>query len=134
LVVGIRARVRTFEPGVFAVAAREKSFRYLVRMRSVPVGNAATCIDAFVFSEGAQAYGGYPDIDALHKEQSVEMDVKKREAILHRIQQLMHERVMFAPIIEAAIFHGVGPRVQESALGLIPGHPYSAPYEELRLK
>jgi hypothetical protein len=30
-------------------------------------------------------------------------------------------------------FNGVGPRVAESGLGLIPGHAYSAPYEDLRL-
>ena len=32
-------------------------------------------------------------------------------------------------------FHnGVGPRVEESGLGLIPGHAYSAPYEDLKLR
>ena len=44
------------------------------------------------------ACGGYPDIDALFKQQDVETDRSKREALLHQIQQLMHERVMFAPI------------------------------------
>ncbi len=29
---------------------------------------------------------------------------------------------------------GVGARVEEAALTLIPSYPYSAPYEELRLK
>ena len=28
----------------------------------------------------------------------------------------------------------VGPRVEESGLGLIAGHAYSAPYEDLKLK
>ena len=53
---------------------------------------------------------------------------------LHRLQQLMHERVMFAPIIEPAFLNGVGPRLPESGLGLITSHPYSSPYENLRLK
>jgi hypothetical protein len=30
--------------------------------------------------------------------------------------------------------NGHGPRVQESGLGLIPGHAYSAPYEDVRIK
>ena len=30
--------------------------------------------------------------------------------------------------------HGVGPRVGESGLGLIPGHGYSSPYEDVTLK
>jgi ABC-type transport system substrate-binding protein len=31
-------------------------------------------------------------------------------------------------------FNGQGPRVEESGLGLIPGHAYSAPYEDVKLK
>jgi peptide/nickel transport system substrate-binding protein len=30
--------------------------------------------------------------------------------------------------------NGVGPRIEESGLGLITGHAYSAPYEDLALK
>ena len=85
-------------------------------------------------SGGIRAYGGHPDIDALFRDQATEMDVKKREALLHRIQQLMHERVMFAPILEPAFLSGVGPRVEESGLGLITGQSFSLPYEDLRLK
>ena len=33
-----------------------------------------------------------------------------------------------------AFLNGVGPRVQESGLGLISGHAYSAPYEDVTLK
>ena len=43
-------------------------------------------------STGAFAYGGYPDIDELFKQQDVETDRSKREALLHQIQQLVHER------------------------------------------
>ena len=41
---------------------------------------------------------------------------------------------MYAPIWELAFLNGVGPRVQESGLGLIAGHAYSAPYEDVKLK
>jgi peptide/nickel transport system substrate-binding protein len=44
------------------------------------------------------AYGGYPDIDGLYKEQALVTDRRKREALLHQIQQLLHERVRFGPI------------------------------------
>jgi peptide/nickel transport system substrate-binding protein len=87
-----------------------------------------------VVTDGIRSYGGYPEIDALYREQAVERDAKKREALLHRIQQAMHERVMFAPIVEPAFLNGIGPRVDESGLGLITGHLYSAPYEDLRIK
>ena len=54
--------------------------------------------------------------------------------LLHRMQQIVHERAMFAPIWELAFLNGVGPRVAESGLGLIAGYAYSAPYEDLKLK
>ena len=48
---------------------------------------------------------------------------KRREALLHKIQQLMHERAMFAPIVEPPFLNGVGPRLAE--VPTISGHPYS---------
>ena len=83
---------------------------------------------------GAYVYGSYPDIDSLFKDQAAELDRKKREALLHKIQQLMHEKVMYIPMWELAFINGQGPRVQESGLALIPGHAYSAPYEDVQLK
>jgi peptide/nickel transport system substrate-binding protein len=41
---------------------------------------------------------------------------------------------MFAARVEPAFLNGVGPRVDEAGLGLITGHLYSAPYEDLRIK
>jgi peptide/nickel transport system substrate-binding protein len=54
--------------------------------------------------------------------------------MLQRIQQLMHEKVMYAPIWELGFIHAQGPRVAESGLGLIPGWAFSAPYEDVKLK
>jgi peptide/nickel transport system substrate-binding protein len=85
-------------------------------------------------SDGSYAYGGYPDIDALYKKQALETDRKKREAILHQIQQLLYERVRFGPIYEYIWPSGLGPRVAEPALMLINPYPWSAPLEEVRLK
>jgi len=132
--VGIRAKLRPLERAAFYKADQEKSFKHLVRPGSAAAGNAATRIEAFVVTGGIRAYGGHPDIDGLFREQAVEADIKKREALLHRIQQLMHERVMFAPILEPAFLSGVGPRVDPSTLALIAGHAFSYPYEEIRLK
>jgi len=70
--------------------------------------------------------------DALFRDQAGEMDRNRREALLHRIQQLMHERAMFGPIIEQAGLIGVGPRLAE--VPTITGHPFISPYEDLKLK
>jgi peptide/nickel transport system substrate-binding protein len=132
--VGIRAKVRPLERAAFVTAHQEKKLRNLVRQASAAFGNAATRVEAFVQSKGMFAYGGHPDIDGLFEEQGTMMDAKRREATLHRLQQLMHERALHLPLFETAFLNGVGPRVAESGLGLVPNHLYSAPFEDLRLK
>ena len=64
----------------------------------------------------------------------METDRSKREALLHKIQQLVHERAMFAPIFLFVWPSGMGPRVEESGLWLIKPYPWAAPLEEVRLK
>ena len=51
------------------------------------------------------------------------MDHGKREKLLHQAQQLINEKVMYAPLLELA-----------DVAGLTPSMSSSAPYEELRLK
>ena len=46
--------------------------------------------------------------------------MKKREALVHQIQQILHERVTHIPIYELAFIWGVGPRVEEPGINLIP--------------
>jgi peptide/nickel transport system substrate-binding protein len=132
--IGIHLTVSPMERVAFNKALQERKLKNLVLGANAAIGNAATRIEAAVFSEGLYAYGGYPDIDVLFREQAAELDRKKREALLHKIQQLMHQRVMFAPLFEPAFLSGYGPRVAESGLGLISAHLYSAPYEDVKLK
>ena len=132
--VGIRVKLRPLERAAFFKGYAEKKFKNLIQGASGAFGNAATRIETFVASGGAYSYGSYPDMDALFKEQAAEIDLKKRGEKLQRIQQLVHERTMYAPIWQLAFINGQGPRVGESALGKIEGHAYSAPYEDVRLK
>ena len=81
----------------------------------------------FVASGGTYVYGSYGEIDGFFREQATELDPKKRAAILERIQQLIHEKAMFAPIWEIGGLSGVGPRVEDSGRGHIAGYPFSAP-------
>ena len=118
----------------FLKAYQEKQLKNIIYSLSGIFGNAATRIEAFVASGGAYAYGGYPDIDGLFREQAAELDSKKREMTLHRIQQLIHEKAMYLPIWQLAILQGYGARVAESGLGLINDYPWSAPYEDLKVK
>jgi peptide/nickel transport system substrate-binding protein len=132
--VGIRVRVRTMERAAFLGDWRAKKLRGLVLALSGAYGNAATRIEAFVAGNGAFAYGSYQDIDDLFRQQAVELDPQKRQALLQQIQRLVHDKAMFAPIWELAFINAYGPRVAESGLGLIPLFAYSGPLEDLRLK
>ena len=132
--VGIRTRLRPLERVAFFSAYGEKKFRNVVQGGSGAFGNAATRLEAFVAAGGTYVYGSYPDIDGLFREQAVELDPKRREVILFRIQQLIHDKVLVAPIWLNAGLSGVGPKVEESGIGLIAGYAFSAPYEDVRLK
>jgi peptide/nickel transport system substrate-binding protein len=131
---GIRVRLRPLERAAYNKGQVEKTFKNLVLSASAAFGNAATRLEAFVASGGAYVYGSYPDIDGLFREQATELDRKRREAALHRIQHLIHEKAMVAPIWQLAAMGGHGPRVEESGLGLITGFPFSGPYEDVKLK
>jgi hypothetical protein len=70
----------------------------------------------------------------LFQRQAREIDRAKRESLLHQIQRILHERVMHVPIYELSPMAGISARVEQAGVGLIPGYPYSAPYEDLQLK
>jgi peptide/nickel transport system substrate-binding protein len=131
--VGIKVQMRTMERAAFLTAWREKKLRGLFITAAGISGNAATRVESFMYSKGTYAYGGYPDLDELFHKQAVERDRAKREALLHRIQELTVERTMFAPIMDLRALIGVGPRIAEHTINAIPVHPYPA-FEDVRLK
>jgi len=132
--VGIRTKLRPLERAAFLKANQEKKLKNIIYNLSGTAGSAATRIEAFVAGTGLYAYGSYPDIDGLYREQVNELDPKKREATLRRIQQLVHDKAMFLPIWQFVVLHGVGPRVAEPGLSLITDYPWSAPLEDVKLK
>jgi peptide/nickel transport system substrate-binding protein len=132
--VGIKARIRVMERAAFFSAWREKKIKGLIVSGTAQQGNAAARIGEFAVSGGSFASGGYADIDELFQQQAVLSDRQKRTAILQQIQHLMHERVMFAPIMEVATLHAVGPRVAEAAIGVTPLTYFPTPYEDMRMK
>jgi peptide/nickel transport system substrate-binding protein len=133
--VGIRCKLVPMERAAFASAfANKKLTSGVFRAASGAFGNTATRLASFVVKGGSNVYGSYPDIDELYPLQADELDPKKRAAILEKMQRLVHEKALSAPIWELAFLNGVGPRVGESALGQIPGFPYTAPFEDITIK
>jgi peptide/nickel transport system substrate-binding protein len=130
---GIRMRMRQMERATFYSAWKEKKLRGVFMTAVGNSGNAASRVEAFIQSKGDYAYGGYPDIDDLFQQQARERDVKKREALLHKIQQLTIDRVMFAPVYDLRALMGVGARVAKHTITDVWMSPFPS-YEDVTLK
>jgi peptide/nickel transport system substrate-binding protein len=132
--IGIRTSVRTMERATFMTNWREKKVRGLLIGATGAAGNAAARLEPFFTKNGIYAYGTRPEMDDLFQRQANEPDRKKREAVLHQMQQIVADQVLAAPIFQQAFLWGVGARVTEPAAGLIQGYPYVGPAEDLKLK
>ena len=133
--VGIRAKLEPIERAGFYGSYGGKQYtRGIIQGASGAFGDAATRLASFVVKGGAFVYGSYPDIDELYPKQADELDHEKRAAILDKMQQLVHDKAIYAPIWQLGFLNGVGPRVGQSAFDLIPGFAYTAPFEDITLK
>ena len=132
--IGIKSRVKTMERAAFQSAWRDKKLHGLILGITAASGNAATRLESYVTKTGIYAYGVLPEVEDLFERQVRELDRKKREALLHQIQKILHDKTMHAPIYQLGFISGVGPRLAEAGLGSLRGYPYSAPYEDVRVK
>jgi peptide/nickel transport system substrate-binding protein len=133
--IGIRTKLEPIErAGFFAGYSGRQYSRGIIQGASAAFGDAATRLASFVVKDGAFVYGSYPDIDELYPKRADELDHEKRAAILDKMQQLVYEKAIYAPIWQLGFLNGVGPRVGESAFGLIPGFAYTAPFEDITIK
>ena len=133
--IGITAKLQPIErAGFFAGYTNKKYTRGIIQGASGAFGNAATRLASFVVKGGAYAYGSYPDIDELFPQQAVELDAKKRGAILDKMQQLVYDKAVYVPIWQLGFLNGTGPKVGHSSFGTIPGFAYTAPFEDITMK
>jgi peptide/nickel transport system substrate-binding protein len=132
--VGIRTRIVTMERAAMTTAWREKKLKNVIVGITGAGGNAATRLEAYVSKNGIYTAGVMPDVEDLFQRQARETDVKKREALLHQIQQTLHDRLTHIPIYELAFIWGVNPRVEEPGVNLIRSFAYSGPLEDVKLK
>jgi peptide/nickel transport system substrate-binding protein len=132
--VGIRSKMRTMERAAYFTAWQEKRLKGMILVITAAMGNAATRLEPYYTKNGIYAYGSRPEIDDLFVRQSKELDPKKREELVHNIQKIIRDDAMNIPIYDLAFIWGVGPKVEESGAGLIPGYAYSGPAEDLKLK
>jgi peptide/nickel transport system substrate-binding protein len=132
--VGIRSRMRTMERAAMTTAWREKKLKNIIVGITGAGGNAATRLEAYVSKDGVYTSGVIPEVEDLVRRQARETDVKKREALVHQIQDVLRDRMTHVPLYELAFIWGVGPRVEEPGINLIRSYAYSAPLEDLKIK
>jgi peptide/nickel transport system substrate-binding protein len=132
--VGIRTKIRTMERAALTTAWRERKLKNVILGITGAGSNASSRLEAYVSKGGAYTAGVIPEVEDLFQRQVREVDVKKREALLHQIQQILHDRVTHIPIYELGLIWGVGPRVEEPGINLVRSFAYSAPLEDVKLK
>ena len=133
--VGIRTKLRPMERAAFLGAWKDKKITGILQAGAGGLGNAATRVQNYFVKDGLYTLGGYPDIDDLFVQQARELDPE-------------------APRGAAAPDPASGPRAGHAraavGAGLPERHrarasrnrgsassrsiPYSAPYEDLKLK
>jgi len=97
--VGIRTKLELIERAGFIASYSGKKFSHgVLRGASGAFGNAATRLASFVVKGGTYAYGSYPEIDGLYPQQADELDPRKRAAILEKMQRLVYEKAIYAPL------------------------------------
>src|SRR6058998_2370999 len=110
--LGIKSRVRTMERAAFFAAWREKKIHGLLIGATGAAGNAAARLEPFFTKGGIYSYGPNPEIDDLFQQQARMLDRKQREVALHKIQRIVTDQVLVAPIFQQGFIWGVGPRVE----------------------
>jgi peptide/nickel transport system substrate-binding protein len=132
--IGVRARLRPLERGAFVKQWQERQLKPLIQAQQAPFGGAITRIERMMLRNGTFAAGTYPEIETLFEQQARERDRAKREALVHAIQRIAYERVMFVPIFQQAQLNGLGPRVDQPGNVGIEHIPFAVPFEELRVR
>lgn len=132
--VGIKLQLRPVERAAFTKGFEEKRYKKgVIQTGNASLGNASTRIATSALSDSPTAYGGYPEIDALFKQQQAEVNIEKRTAMLHEIQKMIHAKDMFVTLWQLGFLCASGPRVADASFGKVPGFVYQAPFEDIAL-
>ena len=79
--------LRPIERAGFLKGWADKKYKNVIQAGSGAFGNAATRLGAFVVGGGTYAYGSYPEIDDLFKQQAVQLNPQQRRETLAKIDR-----------------------------------------------
>ena len=132
--IGIRTRIRTMERAALTTAWREQKLKNVIVGITGAGGNAPRGSKPTSARTASTPPASCPRSRISSSARRASSTVKKREALIHQIQQILYDRVIHVPIYELAFIWGVGPRVEEPGISLIRSYAYSAPLEDVKLK
>ncbi len=82
---------------------------------------------------GPTSYGNYPEIQALWAQYQKEISPSLRNELIVRVQKLLHERIMWVPLINLNTNTVFGPRVKGNPYRIQPRIWFTAPFEDIEL-
>jgi peptide/nickel transport system substrate-binding protein len=127
--VGIRAALRPLERAAFFSGYGEKKFKNLIQGSSGAFGNAATRLEAFVAPVACTCTGPIRTSKGSSRSRPSTPTPSAARPRCSGSSRSSTSGSCTRRSGSLGFINGVGPRVQESGLGLIGGHAYSAPYE-----
>jgi peptide/nickel transport system substrate-binding protein len=131
--VGIRAACARWSARPTSPRGARRSCTAIIKVITAAFGNAATRLEPYATKNGVYAYGSLPEIDDLYVRQARELDPKKREAMVHQIQQIIRDKVTAIPALRAGVHLGRGPAAwPRPATAASPASRTRRPFEELR--
>ena len=132
--VGIRVRMRPMERAAFYADWQEKKLRGAVHDRGRQLRQRRQPRRRRSSSRRAPTpTAAIPTSTSCSCSRRGERDAKKREAMLHKIQQLTIDRVMFAPVMDLRALMGIGPRIAKHTITDVWMSPFPS-YEDMEIK
>ncbi len=128
--VGVRVKVKKWEKAAYHTAMVKGQMTGLALDSTGAGGTAVTRLERAMDTMGK---GRYPDIDALWEKQKTEVNEKKRTAMLHDIQRLMHEKMIFISLHHNSCPMAITLRVKDYCLQKAPGCWWPCPVEDITL-
>jgi len=83
---------------------------------------------------GPTSYGKYPDIQALWDQYQKEVSPSTRNDLIMQIQKLLHERMMWVPLINLNTNTAFGPKVKGNPYKIQPLIWYTTQFEDVELE
>ena len=82
---------------------------------------------------GSASYGNYPDIQRVWEKYKNATDPKGRKELIIQVQRMIHDRMMFIPLVDTNSPAAFGPKVKGNPYKIQPLIWFTSPFEDIEL-